>query len=120
MAFGALVLITNYWLAPLPSRELTALGLFIVVVAIIIPTVKGEWLQMTVAVAMGLPFAAVICYYGSQAAADRKARFDEDELQKEEEREHNKRLLQKLVGREGKALTDLKPFGTIEVAKDTI
>lgn len=120
LAFGALVLITNYWLAPLPSRELTALGLFIVVVAIIIPTVKGEWLQMTVAVAMGLPFAAVICYYGSQAAADRKARFDEDELQKEEEREHNKRLLQKLVGREGKALTDLKPFGTIEVAKDTI
>ncbi len=120
LAFGALILITNYWLAPQPSRELTALGLFIVVVAIVIPTVKGEWLQMMVAVAMGLPFAAVICRYGSLAAADRKARFDEDELQEKEEREHARRLLQKLVGREGKALTDLTPFGTIEVAKDTI
>ena len=90
------------------------------VVAIVIPAVKGERLQTIVAGALGLPFAAVICHYGSLAAANRKARFDEDELQKIEEREHDKRLLSKLVGREGRALTDLRPFGTIEVARTTI
>lgn len=120
LAFGGLILMTNYWLAPLPSREMTALGLVVVVVAIVIPAVKGEWLQMMVAVALGLPAAAVICYCGSLAAGNRKARFDADELQEREEREHDKRLLQKLVGREGKALTDLRPFGTIEVARGTI
>lgn len=91
-----------------------------VIVAIVIPAVKGEWSQMMVAVAMGFPAATVICYCGSLAAVNRKARFEADELQEKEEREHDKRLLQKLVGREGRALTDLKPFGTIEVARETI
>jgi membrane-bound ClpP family serine protease len=120
LAFGALILMTNYFLAPLPSRELTAVGLLTFAVATFIPAVKAEWLQMMVAVGLGLPVAAVICYFGSLAAADRKAEFDADELQKREEREYDELLLKKLVGREGKALTDLRPFGTIEVARDTI
>jgi len=120
LAFAGLVLITNYWLAPLPSRELTVAGLFIVVVAIAIPAVKTEWLQMSVAVVLGLPLAAVVCHFGSLAAADRKTRMDEDELQEKEEREHDKLLLAKLVGHQGVALTDLKPFGTIKVARETI
>lgn len=120
MIFGLLVFITNYWIAPVPSPGLSAIGWATIATSVVIAIIKGEWLQGVLLLVVGAPLAAVICRYGRQSAARRQAEMEDEKRIEQAAQEREREQLTRWLGRKGTAVTDLKPFGSVQIDDELI
>lgn len=115
LGFALLVLAFNYYLVPAPSREVAIIGWCGVGLAVLVSLVKHGWVEFLALAVVGGTAAWLIQFHGSQVAARRLRKENEEQATDQALTEQQQQERQSLVGQQGVAVCDLKSCGTIRV-----
>jgi membrane protein implicated in regulation of membrane protease activity len=111
---GLAVLLVNYWVAQLPSREIAACGWGVIGLCVAIALVKSLWVEAGILGTVGLSFGMLLTRLGGRAARERVA-ADEQEVQRQQAKQQEERdNLLAMIGCSGTTLSDLRACGTAE------
>jgi hypothetical protein len=120
LVLGLLVLVANYWVAPVPSREVTVFGWVFVVASVLISCVKLLWIQALVLVSLGVPLGWLIQRYGGKAASLRMDEQEKEKKKQDDDRRAQRERLEAVTGQEGITLSNLKPCGTASIDGEVV
>ena len=115
LVFGLLLLAANYWIAPQLSREANFVAWAVMAVSIAIACVKQQWVHAVLLAVVASALGTVIHKFGRKTADKRMQQAAEDRRIEAARQQDERERFQSLVGKEGIALTPLKPYGNASI-----